>query len=99
MKKPRDSSLPKIAAAVLSLVGIIAFCILAPATPLEGARPIAGGDPGDINQDGNVDLLDDQPFQELLLNGCEDAPNADIDQDGRVTLLDYSEFLKIAAGG
>ena len=47
---------------------------------------------GDINCDGSVDLLDVQPFIDLLTNG-EFSPKADFDGDGAVTLLDVSPFV------
>lgn len=47
---------------------------------------------GDINCDGIVDLLDVQPFVNLLTNG-EFAAKADFDGDEMVTLLDVSMFV------
>ncbi len=50
--------------------------------------------PGDVNQDGVVDLLDVAPFTELLTNGQFQA-EADINQDGTVDLLDVKPFVSI----
>lgn len=53
---------------------------------------------GDVNQDGQVDLLDVAPFVELLIDGgiqCE----ADIDQNGELNLLDIQPFVDILNGG
>lgn len=53
---------------------------------------------GDVNQDGEVDLLDVTPFVELLTGGgysCE----ADINGDGSVNLLDVQPFVDILTGG
>ena len=52
---------------------------------------------GDVNQDGNVNLLDVGPFVEALSMGdylCE----ADTNQDGAVNLLDVDQFIDILAG-
>lgn len=48
---------------------------------------------GDVNCDGVVDLLDVQPFVNLLTNG-DFSNKADFDQDGEVTLLDVSLFVE-----
>ncbi len=47
---------------------------------------------GDINCDGVVDLLDVQPFVQLLQGG-EFSDKADFDMDGAVTLLDVPLFV------
>ena len=47
---------------------------------------------GDINCDGAVDLLDIQPFVDLLTGGGF-SNKADFDQDGEITLLDVSPFV------
>ena len=52
---------------------------------------------GDVNEDGNVNLLDVVPFVDLLSNGnfvCQ----ADINMDGRVDLLDVVPFVQLLAG-
>jgi len=55
---------------------------------------------GDINQDGEVTLLDVGPFEDLLIDGnCSFQCEADIDQDGSVNLLDFCLFHDILTGG
>ena len=52
---------------------------------------------GDVNMDGIVDLLDVNPFVNILTNGgfvCE----ADINQDGVVDLLDVDPFVDLLIG-
>ena len=49
---------------------------------------------GDINQDGEVNLLDVQPFIDLLASG-KFHPNADINGDGSVDLLDVQGFVEL----
>ena len=53
---------------------------------------------GDINCDGSVDLLDVQPFVELLGSG-EFSPKGDFDGDGVITLLDVDGFISALTGG
>ena len=56
-----------------------------------------GNQIGDVNGDGNIDLLDVQPFVELLTSGqivCE----GDINQDGNVDLLDVQPFIELLSG-
>ena len=53
---------------------------------------------GDVNQDGNVDLLDIQPFVDLLTSGGF-LPEADINGDGVVDLLDVAPFVELLTGG
>ena len=53
---------------------------------------------GDVNQDGEVDLLDVAPFVDLVTGGafqCE----GDINDDGEVDLLDVAGFVAILTGG
>ena len=53
---------------------------------------------GDVNMDGNVDLLDVAPFVAALSGGgfiCE----ADINEDGFVDLLDVAPFVALLSGG
>ena len=52
---------------------------------------------GDVNRDGNVDLLDVAPFVELLTNGDFQA-EADINQDGVIDLLDAAPFVNLLTG-
>lgn len=51
---------------------------------------------GDINCDGVVDLLDVQPFVDLISNGVF-SEKGDFDQDGMVTLLDVGPFVDALA--
>ena len=53
---------------------------------------------GDVNLDGDVNLLDVAPFVEILLNADYQA-EADINQDGEVNLLDVGPFVDILSGG
>ena len=53
---------------------------------------------GDVNCDGAVNLLDVQPFVDLLSNG-EFSNKADINEDGAVNLLDVGPFVMILSGG
>ena len=53
---------------------------------------------GDINQDGEINLLDVNPFIELLGNNtfqCE----GDVNGDGTVNLLDVEPFVSLVGGG
>ena len=52
---------------------------------------------GDINGDGEINLLDIGPFVELLNSGGFD-PAADINMDGDVNLLDVGPFIALLAG-
>ena len=49
---------------------------------------------GDVNQDGQIDLLDVQPFVDLLINGGFQL-EADINGDGLVNLLDVAGFVAL----
>ena len=53
---------------------------------------------GDINGDGLIDLLDIQPFVQVLVSG-EYQIEADINCDGTVNLLDVSPFVEILQDG
>ena len=53
---------------------------------------------GDVNLDGEVNLLDIAPFVELLAVGNFQA-EADINQDGVVNLLDVVPFVDLLSGG
>ena len=53
---------------------------------------------GDINDDGQVNLLDVAPFVDLLANG-EFLPAADINGDCVVNLLDVGPFVDLLSGG
>ena len=52
---------------------------------------------GDMNCDGQVDLLDVAPFVKFLSSGVY-APQADINQDGAVNLLDIDPFVTFLGG-
>ena len=49
---------------------------------------------GDISQDGVVNLLDVQPFFDLLTNGGYPT-EADVNQDGVVNLLDVEPIVDL----
>ena len=53
---------------------------------------------GDINMDGDVNLLDVAPFVDLISTGTFQA-EADINDDGDVNLLDVAGFVELLAGG
>ena len=53
---------------------------------------------GDVNCDGEVNLLDVAPFVEVLSSG-DFSFNADINQDGVVDLLDVAPFVALLSGG
>ncbi len=53
---------------------------------------------GDINRDGIVNLLDIQPFVDLLAAADFDKA-ADINGDGSVNLLDVAGFVELIIGG
>ena len=52
---------------------------------------------GDVNLDGNVDLLDVSPFVALLTSGSFQL-EADINRDNEVNLLDIGGFVEILIG-
>ena len=60
--------------------------------------PTTNFEPGDVNQDGSVNLLDVQPFIDLLSSGTFQE-EADTNQDGAVNLLDVGPFIEILGGG
>lgn len=62
------------------------------------AAQIDGGLLGDINCDGQVDLLDVQPFVDVLTSGVFSF-KADINSDGVVDLLDVGPFVIEISGG
>ena len=53
--------------------------------------------PGDVNLDGEFDLLDVTPFIDLISTGTFQI-EADINRDGRVDLLDVDPFVQLLAG-
>jgi hypothetical protein len=50
-----------------------------------------------VNCDGEINLLDVDPFVESLLSG-KFNPKADIDLDGMVNLLDVNPFVDLLTG-
>ena len=52
---------------------------------------------GDVNLDGVVNLLDVQPFVDLISSGDFQA-EADVNKDGVVDLLDVGPFVDLLAG-
>lgn len=54
--------------------------------------------PGDINCDGQVNLLDVAPFVDLIVDGVF-SNKADINGDGQVDLLDVGPFVELLAVG
>ena len=52
---------------------------------------------GDVNGDGEVNLLDVGPFVDAISSGTYIA-EADINQDGSVNLLDVGPFIDILSG-
>ena len=52
---------------------------------------------GDVNQDGVVNLLDVDPFVNLLSNGGF-IPQADMNGDGIINLLDVNDFVAAIGG-
>ncbi len=52
---------------------------------------------GDVNLDGNVNLLDVDPFVNVLTTG-DFQEEADINQDGEVNLLDVDPFVALLSG-
>ena len=53
---------------------------------------------GDVNLDGEVNLLDVDPFVKVLTSGGFQL-EADVNQDGQVNLLDVDPFVAILTGG
>ncbi len=53
---------------------------------------------GDVNGDGQVDLLDVAPFVNAITSGTF-IPEADINMDGQVSLLDVAPFVDLLTGG
>ncbi len=53
--------------------------------------------PGDVNQDGEVTLLDVAPFVKLITTGTFQA-EADVNGDGVVDLLDVAPFVELLTG-
>lgn len=53
---------------------------------------------GDVNCDGDINLLDVAPFVDLISNGTF-SEKADMNQDGTVNLLDVEPFINQLSGG
>lgn len=53
---------------------------------------------GDVNRDGNINLLDIDPFIERIGTGTYQV-EADCNQDGTINLLDIDPFIAILGGG
>ena len=53
---------------------------------------------GDVNLDGEVNLLDVAPFVDLVSVGMFQL-EADVNEDGSVNLLDVSPFVDLLSGG
>lgn len=53
---------------------------------------------GDVNGDGNINLLDVAPFVALVSDGIF-QPEADVNCDGAVNLLDVSPFVALLSDG
>ena len=54
---------------------------------------------GDVNCDGEVNLLDVAPFVDILTGDAPFNAKADIDQSGSVDLLDVNPFVLLLTGG
>ena len=77
-------------------------------SPVGGAKGIVFIDPsalssgsftlGDVNQDGEVNGLDVDPFVEVLLSGTYQA-EADMNEDQVVNGLDVDPFVEAVIGG
>ena len=52
---------------------------------------------GDINRDGNLNLLDVEPFVEVLTSGSF-LFEADVNLDGAVDLQDVQPFVNLLTG-
>ena len=68
-----------------------------PAYAFQACGEFSAGLLGDVNRDGEVDLLDIAPFVDLLTAG-EFQIEADINQDKQVDLLDVAPFVELLAG-
>lgn len=53
---------------------------------------------GDVNCDGEINLLDVGPFVDAISNPDDNNPKADVNQDGAVDLLDIAGFVALLTG-
>ena len=65
---------------------------------IDNIRLVGSFNIGDVNQDHNIDLLDVQPFVDVLTSGNYQV-EADCNCDGSVDLLDVAPFVDLLAGG
>ena len=72
--------------------GIASFMVGGQETQFDNFKFWTFGLMGDVNCDGQVNLLDIDPFIELLNNG-EYNPKADFNGDGQINLLDIQGFI------
>ncbi|MBQ9642162.1 MAG: hypothetical protein IJV06_11485 [Bacteroidaceae bacterium] len=54
--------------------------------------------PGDVNEDGKVDLLDITTLINLYLDSVTNVPAADVNGDGNVNLLDITTLINLYLG-
>ena len=73
--------------------GINSFMVGGQETQFDNFKFFMFGLLGDVNCDGEVNLLDIDPFVELINNG-EYNPKADFNGDGEVNLLDVGDFVE-----
>ena len=73
------------------------FDIIGDATYTASTAASCAFAPGDVNQDGEINLLDVGPFVDTLANG-EFTCEADLNEDGSVDLLDVGPFVDLLAG-
>ncbi len=62
-----------------------------------GGKAGCDADPGDVNRDGNVDILDVAPFVDAITGDFDCA--ADVNGDGAVDILDVAPFVALLTGG
>ena len=82
---------------VLSVGATFAEVLAAVASDSDGCP--GGFAPGDVNQDGDINLLDVGPFVDAISGGGGFVCEADIDENGSVNLLDVGPFVALLSGG
>ena len=82
---------------VESAAGIMDFMVGGQETQFDNFRFFTVGLLGDVNCDGEVNLLDVDPFIDLLTTGGYN-PKADFNGDGQVNLLDVQPFVDALSG-